>query len=53
MQNSLGKKKKKTRAKFAPTRTKFVPKCHWVKLVKNFDLNQISACVLENLYIAH
>ena len=47
MQNYLEKKKKKK------TRTNFVPKCHWVRLVKNFDLNQMSACVHENLYIAH
>ena len=46
MQNSLGKKKKKTC-------TNFVPKCRWVRLVKNFDLNQMLACVHENLYIAH
>ena len=31
------------------TRTNFVPKRHWVKLAKNFDLNQMSACVRENL----
>ena len=46
MKNSLKKKKKKTR-------TNFVPKCHQVRLVKNFDLHQMSACVHENLYIAH
>ena len=54
MQNSLEKKKKKrTRLNFVPTRTNFVPKCHWVRLVNNFDLNQMSACVHEHLYIAH
>ena len=46
-------KKKKTRTNFVPTRTNFVPKCHWVKLINNFDLNQMSACVNENLYIPH
>ena len=53
MKNSLKKKKKKTRTNFVPTRTNFVPRCHQVRLVKNFDLHQMSACVHENLYIAH
>ena len=47
------KKKKKTRTNFVPTRTNFVPKPYWVRLAKNFDLNQMSACVHENLYIAY
>ena len=43
MQNSL---EKKTRTNFVPTRTNFVPKRYWDRLDKNFDLNQMSACVL-------
>ena len=46
MKYKILEKKKKTH-------TNFVPKRHWVRLAKNFDLNQMSACVHENLYIAH
>ena len=55
MQNSLAKKKKKkkNRTNFVPTRTNFVPKPYWVRLAKNLDLNQMSACVHENLYVAY
>jgi len=40
MQYSLEKKKK--------TRINFVRKYPWVRLVKNFNLNLMSACVHEN-----
>ena len=53
MQNSFEKKKKKTRTNFVPTGTNFVPKFHRVKLVENFCLNQMSACVHKNLYVAY
>ena len=54
IQNSLEKKNKiKTRTNFVPTRTSSVQKRYLVTLAKNFDPNQMSAGVLENLYIAY
>ena len=47
MQNYLEKEKMKK------TCTNFVRKRPWVTLVQNFELNQMSACVHENLQIAH
>ena len=42
IENSFEKKK---------TRTNFVRERRWVRLVMYFDLNQMSACVHENLCI--
>ena len=54
IQNSLEKKIKiKTPTNFVPTRTNFLQKRYLVRLAKNFDPNQMSACVHENFYIAY
>ena len=53
MQNSIERKKIKNKNKINKnkinTRSNLVLKRHWVRLAKNFDLNQMSACGHENL----